>query len=222
MTYRRADRSYTLLMFVTMASSSIRAIGAVSCGGHFARMCAECAPTGHGAEYCHGNCHWDIARRRCIDKQEVASPNEQEPIHDKMNGDPEPAPHAGAARNPAAMTLKEMADLYTNSSFESKTCWAQSLPMFLISMMNGTEAHSPLKLISCGGHSARNCTECPPTGHGEDYCHGDCRWDFFVQRCVDKHKVVSPNRQKPRTLLRGKLHSEPEPTSGHFAVWCNA
>lgn len=37
--------------------------------------------------------------------------------------------------------------------------------------------------VVCGGHKARSCSECPG-GHGEGFCHGDCRWVFG--QCIGK------------------------------------
>uniref|UniRef100_A0A7S4JMQ7 Uncharacterized protein n=1 Tax=Odontella aurita TaxID=265563 RepID=A0A7S4JMQ7_9STRA len=38
----------------------------VSCGGHFAPSCAECAQ-GHGAGFCNGQCSWNAAKNKCIE-----------------------------------------------------------------------------------------------------------------------------------------------------------
>ena len=29
--------------------------------------------------------------------------------------------------------------------------------------------------VSCGGHEAKSCAECPQ-GNGANWCNGDCQW----------------------------------------------
>jgi hypothetical protein len=42
--------------------------------------------------------------------------------------------------------------------------------------------------VSCGGHSAGTCAQCPetPTGgwNGASWCNGDCTWDYGNNECV--------------------------------------
>ena len=40
--------------------------------------------------------------------------------------------------------------------------------------------------VSCGGHTATNCGECP-RGNGAQWCNGDCTW--VIDQCV-KRKLV--------------------------------
>ena len=45
--------------------------------------------------------------------------------------------------------------------------------------------------MSCGGHSANNCNECPYNGAilvGKSWCNGDCHW--IDEECIPK--TVSP------------------------------
>mmetsp|Transcript_105484 Transcript_105484/g.264146 ORF Transcript_105484/g.264146 Transcript_105484/m.264146 type:complete len:432 (-) Transcript_105484:34-1329(-) len=37
--------------------------------------------------------------------------------------------------------------------------------------------------VSCGGHRARSCEECPQ-GNGPDWCNGDCSWDTAQKECI--------------------------------------
>ena len=37
--------------------------------------------------------------------------------------------------------------------------------------------------VSCGGHFAKNCPDCPQ-GNGAGWCNGDCFWENGG--CVDK------------------------------------
>ena len=39
--------------------------------------------------------------------------------------------------------------------------------------------------VSCGGHMAKRCFECPQ-GHGAAWCNGECAWDDDSSKCVDK------------------------------------
>ena len=39
--------------------------------------------------------------------------------------------------------------------------------------------------VSCGEHRAFHCAACP-RGHGEAWCHGDCRWVPYFSMCVSK------------------------------------
>jgi len=43
--------------------------------------------------------------------------------------------------------------------------------------------------ISCGGHTAINCADCPDWGgyntdHGAKWCNGDCQWDQDISKCI--------------------------------------
>lgn len=43
--------------------------------------------------------------------------------------------------------------------------------------------------ISCGGHSAITCADCPDksgynTDHGAQWCNGDCKWDPETSKCL--------------------------------------
>ena len=43
------------------------------------------------------------------------------------------------------------------------------------------------RLVSCGQHSAVDCSQCPYDGDtwvGEGWCHGDCHWRDQDQQCV--------------------------------------
>ena len=37
--------------------------------------------------------------------------------------------------------------------------------------------------MSCGGHDAATCSECPQ-GHGASWCNGECEWKN--EECVSK------------------------------------
>ncbi|CAJ1353188.1 unnamed protein product [Effrenium voratum] len=47
--------------------------------------------------------------------------------------------------------------------------------------------------VVCGGHSAASCALCPQ-GHGQEYCHMDCRWLFgnCVPREAASHAPLEP------------------------------
>ena len=30
--------------------------------------------------------------------------------------------------------------------------------------------------MSCGGHNAKGCEQCPGKDGGEEFCNGDCEW----------------------------------------------
>lgn len=49
--------------------------------------------------------------------------------------------------------------------------------------------------VVCGSHSAKSCAECPQ-GHGEGWCHGDCRWIKSSKRCIPLEVQVV---RKPKT-----------------------
>ena len=63
----------------------------------------------------------------------------------------------------------------------------------------GSPAHIPS--VSCGGHVAKNCGECP-SGNGESWCSGDCEWDASTNTCTD-----SPSRlhQAYTSLIKNRL-----------------
>jgi hypothetical protein len=44
-----------------------------------------------------------------------------------------------------------------------------------------TDAHAA---VSCGGHSASTCAECPQ-GNGAAWCNGECHWDDASSGCVE-------------------------------------
>jgi len=41
--------------------------------------------------------------------------------------------------------------------------------------------------VSCGGHSAPSCSECPQ-GKGEGFCHGDCKW--VSEACISNYPAM--------------------------------
>jgi hypothetical protein len=41
--------------------------------------------------------------------------------------------------------------------------------------------------ISCGGHSANKCSECPQE-HGMTWCNGQCQWDNSMDECLDRSR----------------------------------
>jgi len=45
----------------------------------------------------------------------------------------------------------------------------------------GSHGRSQPEQVTCGGHSAPSCAECP-MDQGESYCHGDCVW--IMESCV--------------------------------------
>jgi len=55
---------------------------------------------------------------------------------------------------------------------------------------------SPGPQVSCGGHYAATCLDCPQ-GNGASWCNGDCAW--ADNRCVSKREVptVAPTTQPP-------------------------
>ena len=40
----------------------------------------------------------------------------------------------------------------------------------------------PIDGVSCGGHSAPTCAECP-RGNGAGWCNGQCDWDYTESVC---------------------------------------
>ena len=48
------------------------------------------------------------------------------------------------------------------------------------------------ELVSCGGHSASHCSECPLGGHGESWCNGDCSWNHTSSVCSRSPWSVHP------------------------------
>ena len=36
--------------------------------------------------------------------------------------------------------------------------------------------------VSCGGHSAPTCEDCP-SGNGASWCNGDCEWNSLQNEC---------------------------------------
>ena len=55
---------------------------------------------------------------------------------------------------------------------------------------------NPGPQVSCGGHYAATCSDCPQ-GNGASWCNGDCAW--ADNRCVSKGEVptVAPTTQPP-------------------------
>ena len=41
-------------------------------------------------------------------------------------------------------------------------------------------------VVSCGMHSAQTCFDCPGKTGGPPMCNGQCKWDYTIDRCVDK------------------------------------
>ena len=68
--------------------------------------------------------------------------------------------------------------------------------------------------VSCGGHSATTCAECPQ-GHGESWCNNDCEWDFSSSTCVTATflPTVSCGNHKATTCA--------ECPQGNGESWCN-
>jgi hypothetical protein len=48
----------------------------------------------------------------------------------------------------------------------------------------------PTGEVSCGGHVATSCNECPQ-GNGETWCNGDCEWDVSNNRCLMRSEDLS-------------------------------
>eukprot|EP00746_Dinoflagellata_sp_MGD_P139811 gnl/MRDRNA2_/MRDRNA2_73190_c0_seq4.p1 gnl/MRDRNA2_/MRDRNA2_73190_c0~~gnl/MRDRNA2_/MRDRNA2_73190_c0_seq4.p1 ORF type:complete len:250 (-),score=26.20 gnl/MRDRNA2_/MRDRNA2_73190_c0_seq4:17-766(-) len=117
----------TLLLVLELLPTSAR----VLCGGHYAEVCAECPPPGHGAEYCNGECHWDDRARQCMNgtklstyQSPAATPFRQIAqkmgFMNKMRSEPEPAPGAlytGAIRNLVGTTFADAVNDKTKDVF---------------------------------------------------------------------------------------------------------
>lgn len=48
----------------------------------------------------------------------------------------------------------------------------------------------PTSEVSCGGHVATSCNECPQ-GNGETWCNGDCERDVSNNRCLMRSEDLS-------------------------------
>lgn len=49
--------------------------------------------------------------------------------------------------------------------------------------MNIGQIVANLFVVSCGGHTANSCEECPQ-GNGAAWCNGDCKWHSLSSTCV--------------------------------------
>ena len=47
----------------------------------------------------------------------------------------------------------------------------------------------PINGVSCGGHSAPTCAECPQ-GNGAVWCNGQCGWDYTNSVCFKPGKSL--------------------------------
>ena len=54
--------------------------------------------------------------------------------------------------------------------------------------------HAPLPQVgvSCGGHRATSCAECP-RGNGKSWCNGDCAWFDDKGKCMTKAETALCN-----------------------------
>jgi len=71
---------------------------------------------------------------------------------------------------------------------------------------------SPQNDVSCGGHRAATCSECPQ-GNGSAWCNGDCKWDSSTDSCVG----VNSGRRLYNRSSRGTL-SEDTDWESDFAL----
>merc|ERR1719228_2988012 len=74
----------------------------------------------------------------------------------------------------------------------------------VILMLNKGRARRGYQGVSCGSHSASNCSQCPvdKTGrsHGRAWCKGDCRWRRG--RCHAKQVYGEPAPYVPNFYMR--------------------
>ena len=77
---------------------------------------------------------------------------------------------------------------------EKWQCDGQSDILFGIKEKKSREA---VKAVSCGGHSAPTCGDCPQD-NGETWCNGDCKWDSSTSKCISGVHPAYPDLIKFR------------------------
>mmetsp|Transcript_26429 Transcript_26429/g.30436 ORF Transcript_26429/g.30436 Transcript_26429/m.30436 type:complete len:264 (-) Transcript_26429:352-1143(-) len=68
--------------------------------------------------------------------------------------------------------------------------------------------------VSCGGHSAATCAECP-MGNGAAWCNGDCAWDFAIGQCTGQ------SVQRGNGSTANKCAECPSETTGCSSTDCS-
>jgi len=71
--------------------------------------------------------------------------------------------------------------------------------------------------VSCGGHHAKNCADCP-RGNGAAWCHGDCEWCHSHSSCVP---LGACSAVPILDFLKRRSHSENVSCGRHYAPSCS-
>ena len=75
--------------------------------------------------------------------------------------------------------------------------------------------------VSCGSHSEDSCADCP-SGHGADWCNGECQWDYSLDECNLKDYAFveifdgSNDQSTQIAILSGNLGSFSISSTGNF------
>jgi len=123
----------------------------VSCGGHRAISCGECAKSLDGLSYseslCGGDCYWSYSQKQESHKCQ------------KRSGRPDNC--SDQRRFCEKLSATGLCEKKTNANYMLNMC-----PVSCGRCGGNT--------VSCGGHKAMSCGECPGKYGHKSWCSGDC------------------------------------------------
>lgn len=139
---------------------------AISCGRHTAATCAQC---GTDKSYCNGDCKWHNGK--CVFKGSPEKPGVTCGGHAAPTcaqcGNTKGSCNGDCTWTDEGTCVHKHVHKrdYTSRTKDDTT---------ITTTLAVTSPSNPLE-VSCGGHSAATCAQCPQ-GHGKFWCHGDCAW----------------------------------------------
>jgi len=106
-----------------------------------------------------------------------------------------------------------------NSKVSIEAClgYTQTQTPFTPSTPAPAPVVSPTTNVSCGGHYASSCAECPQ-GNGAAWCNGDCIW--VNNQCQESNTSPTPAPVAPSTPLPVASPTTPVSCGGHYASSC--